>query len=58
MIKIQGRSFTKEWVYCAVCQEKHVWLRAEPDLTKDHAGYYYALCAKCRLGDIGWTVMK
>jgi len=48
MIKVQGRSHTKEFVYCAICQNRFVWLRAEPDLTKKRAGYYFALCSKCR----------
>jgi len=48
MIKIQGRSYTKEFVYCALCEKRFVWLRAEPDLTKDKAGYYIAVCSACR----------
>lgn len=48
MIKVQGRSFTKEFVYCVACEGKFVWLRAESYVYGRGKGYYYAICSKCR----------
>lgn len=44
MIKVQGRSITKEFVRCRGCKKDFVWLKV--DMIED--GLYHAVCAECR----------
>jgi hypothetical protein len=43
-LTIQGSSFRKLFCYCAICKEKHVWLRCY-EVGK---GTYMAICRKCK----------
>lgn len=44
MIKIQGRSFTKEFVKCNHCGKDFVWLKG----CCIEKGIYLAICARCK----------
>lgn len=44
MIKIVGKSITREWVYCYHCHRNMVWGRG---YTMPNRGVYLLVCAKC-----------
>ena len=53
MIKIQGRSYTNEFIFCYGCNKKAIWLRGIHDMH----GKYVPYCSKCiKDGKSNWEL--